>query len=241
MTRRLPWRTIRLYALIALAGFVTAYLLVALFILPGDRSGGRVSAPRLIGMTLDDARHVLDSVGLSFSLGEERRSTEAPRNTVIAQTPRAGTSVARTSSVRLDVSSGPRQVRVPSVAGLTSDEARRLLADSGLTAGSMQEEVSSAPRGEVLRSKPDAGRFVGEGAPVDLIVSGGPQELTMPDVIGRDPTDALSVLNQLGLTRVRVDSQPGIVTGAVVVAQQPAAGTGLRFTDRVGLRVGNRQ
>jgi serine/threonine-protein kinase len=93
----------------------------------------------------------------------------------------------------------------------------------------------------VLRSKPDAGRFVGEGSPIDLIVSGGPPELTMPDVIGRDPIDALSVLNQLGITRVRVDSQPPGLTNGIVVAQQPAAGTGLRLTDRVALRVGSRQ
>lgn len=240
MTRRLPWRTIRFYALIALAGFATAYLLVALFVLPGDRSGGRIQAPSLVGLSLEDARRVLDSLGLGFSLGEERRSATAPRHTVLAQNPRPGTSLARNASVRVDVSAGPRQVRVPSVAGLTVDEARRILGDSGLAAGSTQDEVSTAPRGEVLRSQPDAGRFVGEGSPVDLIVSGGPPELTMPDVVGRNPADALAVLNQLGLTRVRVDSQPGTGVDAVVLGQLPAAGTGLRLTDRIALRVGSR-
>jgi serine/threonine-protein kinase len=191
-------------------------------------------------MSLDDARRLLDSVGLRFSLGQERPSADVPRNGVIAQSPRPGTDLARRSSVRLDVSSGARQVRVPSVAGLTVDEARRVLGDSGLAAGNLQDEMSNAPRGEVLRTKPDAGRFVGEGASVDLVVSGGPPELTMPDVLGRDPVDALAVLNQLGLTRVRVDSIPGSGAGAVVVAQQPSAGTGLRLTDRVSLRVGSR-
>ena len=38
MTRRIPWRTIRLYGLTALAGFVSAYLVVALFFLPGTPS-----------------------------------------------------------------------------------------------------------------------------------------------------------------------------------------------------------
>ena len=239
MTPRIPWRSVRLYGLTALAGFVVAYLIVAFFILPGD-SRGTMTAPDLVGLSLDDARRVLDSVGLQFSLGDERASADVPRNGVLAQSPPAGASVPQRGSVTLDISAGPRQIRIPSVAGLTVDEARNVLSDSGLSAGSVQDETSSSPRGEVLRSKPDAGRFVGEGAPVDLIVSAGPPELTMPDVIGRDPSDALAVLNQLGLTRVRVDSQPGGSGLMTVMAQQPTAGTGLRLTDRVILRVGSR-
>jgi len=239
VTPRIPWRSVRLYGLTALAGFVVAYLIVAFFILPGD-SRGTMTAPDLVGLSLDDARRVLDSVGLQFSLGDERASADVPRNGVLAQSPPAGASVPQRGSVTLDISAGPRQIRIPSVAGLTVDEARNVLSDSGLSAGSVQDETSTSPRGEVLRSKPDAGRFVGEGAAVDLIVSAGPPELTMPDVIGRDPSDALAVLNQLGLTRVRVDSQPGGSGLMSVLAQQPTAGTGLRLTDRVILRVGSR-
>jgi serine/threonine-protein kinase len=191
-------------------------------------------------MSLEDARRALDSAGLRFSLGNERASTEVPPNGVLAQTPRPGSSLPRLGTVTLDVSAGPRQVRIPPVAGLTVDEARKVLADSGLSAGGVQDETSTSPRGEVLRTKPDAGRFVGEGAAVELIVSAGPPELTMPDVLGRDPSDALAVLNQLGLTRVRVDSQPGEIGLMTVVGQRPAAGTGLRLTDRVVLRVGSR-
>ncbi len=240
MTPRIPWPTVRLYGLTALAGFVSAYLIVAFFILPGDRSGGRVETPSLIGMSLEDARLALDSAGLRFSLGNERPSADVPRNQVLSQSPRAGTRLARLGTVTLDVSAGPRQVRIPPVAGLTVEAARKVLADSGLAAGGVQDESSSAPRGEVLRTKPDAGRFVGEGAAVELIVSAGPPELTMPDVIGRDPNEALAVLNQLGLTRVRVDSQPGASGIVTVIAQQPSAGSGLRLSDRVVLRVGSR-
>jgi serine/threonine-protein kinase len=240
VTPRIPWRSVRLYGLTALAGFVAAYLIVAFFILPGDRNRGTVTAPNVVGMPLEDARRVLDSAGLQFSLGDERASADVPRNSVLAQSPPAGAGVSQRGSVTLDISAGPRQVRIPSVAGLTVEEAQKVLSDSGLSAGSVQDETSTSPRGEVLRSKPDAGRFVGEGAAVDLIVSAGPPELAMPDVIGRDPSDALAVLNQLGLTRVRVDSQPGGSGLMSVLAQQPTAGTGLRLTDRVILRVGSR-
>lgn len=241
MALRVPWRTVRLYGLTAVAGFAAAYVIVALFVLPGDRTSGRVRAPELVGLSLEDARHVLDSVGLRFSLGEERASADVPRNGVLAQSPAPGTSLPRLGPVRLDVSAGPRSVRIPSVAGLTVDDARKVLADSSLAAGGVQDEASTAPRGEVLRTKPDAGRFVGEGAAVELIVSAGPPELTMPDVIGREPSDARAVLQQLGLTRVRVDSEPGSSgSTSVVVGQQPAAGAGVRLTDRVVLRVSNR-
>ncbi len=241
MTLRVPWRTVRLYGLTAVAGFVTAYTIVALFVLPGDRTRGTVVAPAVVGLSLEAARHVLDSVGLRFSLGEELASAAVPRNGVLAQSPAPGTTLARLSPVQLDVSTGPRSVRVPPVAGLTVEDARKALGDSGLSTGGVQEEASSAPRGEVLRTKPDAGRFVGEGAAVALIVSAGPAELTMPDVIGRAPADAMAVLNQLGLTRVRVDSEPGSSGESnVVVGQRPGAGAGIRLTDRVVLRVSQR-
>jgi serine/threonine-protein kinase len=242
VTRRIPWRTIRLYGLTALAGFVSAYLIVALVLLPGARSRGRVTTPALVGLSLDEARHVLDSVGLRFTLGDERASADVPRNRVLAQSPLPGTNAPRLASVTLDISAGPRQLRVPSVAGLTLEDARKVLADSGLTAGNPKEESSSAPRGEVLRTNPDAGRIVGEGASVQLVISTGPPDLTMPDVLGREQTDALAVLNQLGLTRVRVDSEPSTTGGTtgVVVSQTPAAGTGVRTTDRIVLRVSPR-
>jgi beta-lactam-binding protein with PASTA domain len=239
--RRIPWRTVRLYGLTALAGFVTAYVVVALFFLPGNSSRGQVTTPQLVGLSMDEARHVLDSVGLTFSLGDERPSADVPRNRVVAQSPLPGTSAPRLATVTLDVSAGPRQLRVPTVSGLTLDNARKVLADSGLSAGSVQEEASSAPRGEVLRTKPDAGRVVGEGAAVQLVVSAGPAELTMPDVVGRGPAEAMTVLNQLGLTRVRVDSAAGSgISSGIVVSQQPAAGAGIRTTDRVVLRVSPR-
>lgn len=240
MTRRIPWRTIRLYGLTALAGFVSAYLIVALMFLPGDRGRGRVTTPALVGLSLDEARQLLDSVGLRFALGDQRASADVPRNRVLAQSPLPGTNAPRLATVTLDVSAGPRQLRVPVVAGLTLEDARKVLGDSGLTAGRVSDETSGAPRGQVLRTKPDAGNVVGEGAAVDLVVSGGPAELTMPDVLGREPGDALAVLNQLGLTTVRIDSVEGSSSPGVVVAQQPAAGTGIRSTDRIVLRVSPR-
>ncbi len=242
MTLRMPWRTIRLYGLTALAGFVLAWVIVALFILPGSSTRDRVRVPSLTGMSLEEARLALDSAGLRFSLGAERASKDVPRNGVLAQSPAPGATLPRMGTVRLEVSAGPRQIRVPSVAGLTVDAARTILADSGLGAGGVQEEASNAPRGEVLRTKPDAGRFVGEGAAVEVIVSAGPPDLVMPDVIGRDGADALAVLRQLGLTRIRVDSaETGTATGGIVGTQFPAAGTAIRSSDRVVLRLILRQ
>lgn len=237
---RIAWRVVRVYALTAIAGFLLGWLVVAVFLLPGERTQDAVVTPSVIGMSLDDARHILDSVGLQHALGEERASTTVPPNAVMAQSPTAGASVRRLTTVRLDVSAGPRRVRVPSVAGLTADDARQLLADSGLTVATARQEASNAARGEVLRSRPDAGRWVGEGTAVELIVSAGPSELTMPDVIGRAPEDALSLLRQLGLTSIAVDSSDANGGERIVVAQQPAAGAGIRRADRVSLRLANR-
>ena len=131
MTVRVPWASIRLYGLTAVAGFVLAYLIIAVFVLPGSRTRGTVATPSVVGMSLDDARHVLDSVGLRFSLGTERASVDFPPNSVLAQSPAPGASVPRLAAVTLDVSTGPRRVRVPVVAGLPVDDASATCPNGG--------------------------------------------------------------------------------------------------------------
>ncbi|MGQ0539353.1 MAG: PASTA domain-containing protein [Gemmatimonadaceae bacterium] len=234
-------RTAALYAGVALAGWLSAYLLVALLLLPGDGRADGVNAPSVVGLSLEQARAALDSAGLRFALGDERPSADVPRNTVMAQSPLPGTSLQRLAAVTLDVSSGPRRVRIPPLEGLTVEAARNLLATSGLALGASREESNNEPRGEVLRSDPDAGRFVGEGAAITLVVSSGPSSLAMPDLVGRDPADAVILLNQLGLTNVQIenDSTAGSALN-LVFAQRPAAGAAVRAGDRIVLRVASR-
>jgi serine/threonine-protein kinase len=79
------------------------------------------------------------------------------------------------------------------------------------------------------------------GTKVSLVLSSGPNELTMPDVVGRDMGLARSLIEQLGLVLapIEYDSLSTLGTGTVI-AQSPAAGASLAGGSMVSIRVAGR-
>ncbi|MEO6446881.1 MAG: PASTA domain-containing protein [Gemmatimonadaceae bacterium] len=243
-SRRAPsdrLRRILQYVLLAAAGFMLAYLLVAFAIIPDDVASADITIPSVVGLTQGDAERRLVSLGLSPVLGESRFSGDAPKSTVLGQEPSAGTVVAPGATVMLDVSSGQQRSTIPGLEGLTRDNASRALAEAGLQLGQVEEQSSDAVRGEVLDSRPGSGQVVPRGTRVDLVVSAGPAELVMPDVVGRDVTSARSLLELLGLAldEPAYDTLSTLPVGTVV-AQSPAAGSPVSVGAAVALRVAGR-
>ena len=64
-------------------------------------------------------------------------STTVPAGRVISQSPTAGTQVTQGSAVTLVVSSGPPQVAVPNVVGLTQAAATSAITGANLTLGTV--------------------------------------------------------------------------------------------------------
>lgn len=235
-------RRVLMYVATAAAGFLLAYFIVAIFLFPNTASDSSVSVPGVIGLTQSDAQRRLTSAGLVATLGEERYSADAPKSTVLAQTPAAGETVARGTKVSLDVSAGQQRSVIPRVTGLTQGDAGDAIKKAGLAVGSISEEESDSTRGLVLDTHPAAGQGVPAGTRVDLIVSAGPQQLTIPDVTGRDEESATVLLRQLGFTVAPVerDSTSTLPVG-IVISQTPAAGTSAGPSASVTLKISAKQ
>jgi serine/threonine-protein kinase len=232
------WRTILQYLAVAAGGFLAAYVFVAFVILPDDVALGDVTVPGVINLTQGDAQRRLTALGLTVAVGESRYSPDAPKSTVLLQTPAAGTVVAPGSSVTLDVSAGQQRATIPSLTGLSRADAERALSKAGLALGQVREEASDSARGLVLDARPSEGQVVPLGTRVDLAVSGGPAELTMPDVVGRDLGSARTLIAQLGLATAPEEYDPNSTLPAgTVVAQSPAAGSSVAAGTSVALRV----
>jgi len=223
---------------VALAGFVAAWVYVALLVFPPGSTADAVSVPTVVGLTYDDAARRLSDSGLKASLGESRLSGEAPRSTVLAQTPAAGSRVPRGERVSLDVSAGQERSSIPKLIGLTRAQAEDALRKVGLVTGRVTERADDHARGTIILSQPAVGQVVPTGTAVDLVLSAGPTELSMPDVIGRNLAEARSTLEQLGLAvgEVAYDSTSAAPTGQVL-EQTPAAGTQILPGATVILRV----
>ncbi len=99
-----------------------------------------------------------------------------------------------------DASRGPEivQVTVPNVIGADQDVATADLTKLGLEVD-VRPTPSDAPPGEVIDQDPRAGTTVAEGDQVELTVSAGPEEVSVPNVIGMSRSEATSALEGVGL------------------------------------------
>jgi serine/threonine-protein kinase len=229
------------FLITAIAGFLLAFALVTALVLPVDDAPQEVRVPSVLNLPLPEAERRLRAAGLEPTVGEHRFAADAPRSAVLAQNPVGGQRVNVGAEVVLDVSDGQEGAGVPVVVGLSREEAELALRNLGLDVGDVSQEPSNSARGVVLSSRPEAGTTVPVGTQVSLVLSSGPSQLTMPDVVGRDAGQARSLVEQLGLVLgpVEYDSLSTLAAGTVI-AQSPAAGTSMASGGVVSLRVSAR-
>jgi serine/threonine-protein kinase len=91
-------------------------------------------------------------------------------------------------------------VTVPNVVGDTRAAATQTLQNDQLTVGRTTYRADPATRGIVLSTNPGAGALVSKNSAVDLVVSGGPRTVQVPNVVGELPTNAGATLTRAGLS-----------------------------------------
>jgi eukaryotic-like serine/threonine-protein kinase len=115
---------------------------------------------------------------------------------------------------------------VPDVEGMPVEEARGVLADSGFEL-SVEEGGrfdTAVPAGGVLAQRPEPRTLAKRGATVGAILSLGPQQLTVPDLVGRSFPSAQVALAAAGLDGGRVLQVYSSGPAGTVVEQDPRPG-----------------
>jgi beta-lactam-binding protein with PASTA domain len=220
-------------------------------------SSGRLTVPDVTNLPLSQAQQRLTSAGLESQV--TRVASSRPTGVVLEQTPVAGVTAARGTTVKLTVSSGVRPVLVPQVVGQTQGAAVTALTRAGLKPV-LRNIGSAKAAGTVVAQKPPAGKEVDKGSEVTLNVSTGtgPSTTTVatttttattattaappttttsapvPRVAGLVQTPALRRLNLLGL-RPTVVYAPSSRPANRVLSQSP--GPGARVTRGSRVRV----
>ena len=127
-----------------------------------------VAVPDVAGQSAVSASNQLGAAGFKVeSVTEASDSVE--ENTVIRTDPAAGTQAPKGSTVRLVVSSGQEQVRVPNVIGLTQSAATQELEAAGFVVV-VDEVISPTSNGRVVSQTPQAGSQVQKGSTVRITV-----------------------------------------------------------------------
>ncbi|MBB3038052.1 Stk1 family PASTA domain-containing Ser/Thr kinase [Hoyosella altamirensis] len=202
---------------------------------------GRVPVPDIAQLTMDEARDALEDAGLELAEDIERvASSAADADLVIRQNPSSGVSVTVGTAVRVTIGTGPELVRIPDVTGQNVVIAEANLSAAGF-AVDIDEIDSDEPAGTVATMSPQGGTQAVSGSIVTIRVSNGAQ-LTMPNLVGRRPSEALDLLRSAGWTgnglaeSTRATLNPAEV--GRIVSQQQSAGSTITRDDTIAVEVG---
>ncbi len=180
-----------------------------------------VKVPRVVGKSVTDAQDILDSVGLSSTV-KRVNDQSAPKDQVISANPPEGSAVNKGSAVELTVSDGKPQVAVPDVTGDDAADAANRLGQAGFKTKTATEASPTVAAGKVIRTDPAANAKIDQGSTVTLVVSTGPQQVTVPNVIGKSPADAKAAVEAAGL--VFSGSPSNASPNATATRQTPGSG-----------------
>lgn len=131
-----------------------------------------VDVPNVLGLDQASATRALTAKGFTVVIVPGPSDTY-PVGTVAATNPAPLTSAAQGSSVTVTISTGPAQVTVPMVQGLTLAAAQTALSDAGLQATVTSTPSSPATKGLVISQFPTAGTSVRKGTAVQITVGAG--------------------------------------------------------------------
>jgi len=128
----------------------------------------QVGVPGVVGQPYENAAGQLKGAG--FNVSRVDVANAAQPNTVVSQSPAAGATVAKGSTVTLSVSKGPETVEVPSVTGNDVDTAKQRLQQAGLTVSVIEQDVTDPTQdGLVLAQSPTHGKLQ-QGSTVTITV-----------------------------------------------------------------------
>src|SRR4051794_3064524 len=95
-----------------------------------SRGRAPLTVPDLTNKNINDVRAQLQGLGLTAV--EQYKDSDAPADTVIGQSPKAGTGVEQDAEIKLDVSKGPPQVTVPDLTNQPCPQAQQALQNMSL-------------------------------------------------------------------------------------------------------------
>ncbi len=214
--RSRAWLWAVLVALLLLGGGALAYALTR----PAQKT-----MPLVVGKDLQTATQIISNAGFTGSPDIQRVTSNEAVDTVIRQNPLAQAKADENATIVLTVSGGPGTAAVPSVDGLSEAAAIKAVRKAGFRPVVRTAPSADVTRGIVIRSSPDAGNQIVRGSTVTIVVSSGPRQVSVPDVVGQSIDDARSTLQSKGFGSSTTEQESTDRKPGTVLSQNPAGGT----------------
>ena len=179
-----------------------------------------IEIPDLTGSSQTEALNDLQNLGFKVGI-ENSAHPNVPEGSVIRTQPVANTPTGPDTLVTIIVSVGPEAYPIPYVIDLETDRAIYVIEESGFIIGQKIEvNDDSVPIGFIISQNPIAGKKMGPGSSVDLVISAGPSLIELGDLSRKSLEDGSQILETLGLQYEIIeefseDIEEGLISGTL--------------------------
>jgi len=186
-----------------------------------------VPLPDIVGVSADEAAAQLASLGLEIRR-EDGYSEEVPAGSIarwaVTSQPNlvAGDEVVKGTVVDVIVSTGPEPRVVPELRGQTADAAEGVLADLKLRIRRVEDQYfTDVPVGQIGFQVPPPGELAERDSEVTVVVSKGPDVVTVPVLERMNHGQVVQALTDAGLVVGTITGNTGGILVAILVEGRP--------------------
>ncbi len=192
--------------------------------------GKEVVVPDVKGMSYSEAKEVLEEKGLKIEKADEPiASQKIEKGKIVSQTPSKNSKVKKGRTIRVILSAGNTELKVPDLKGLSYNEAKTLLSEMGLQISKGDEvDSDSISEGLIASQYPAAKTKVDKGDIITVNISRGKKDAVIPKLVGTKFTsenDISEILSKYGYKLGKVSYEESYETPGTIIKQSPDAGT----------------
>lgn len=161
-----------------------------------------IEVPRFVGKTLEQARAEAEGLGLVIEEGDLVYSPDQEEGLITSQNPVAGSKVSEGKVITVNISKGKKDGVVPKIEGMDYEEAKAYLESFGFKMGPGVTVQSHLPKGVIVSQSVPYGTSAKSGTEINVEISDGKgkEMVKVPNLIGKTPDEANSLLSAAGLS-----------------------------------------
>lgn len=211
-------------SLVVLSIIILLVIILNYVIMPWYVSADEITVPKVIGMSEQEARRILEDYELEPVHGGESFNENYPEGSIIYQKPGPGSVVKEGRRIFLFVSSGVPTIKVPQLIGKAYRDAKLTLERMDLSLGDTNYVESEYPKDFIIDQEYTESTPVAVGTAINVTLSAGQEKgIQIPDLLGKSLSDAEKIILENKLTVGRINYQPSFsLLPNTVIDQYPS-------------------
>lgn len=222
---------------VAAAGVLVLLIIAGVLLLTSSLRSNQVGGSDyemqdFMGKTLPEALTELQKNGIDTTKVKisQAPSDLYPANQIIEQFPDPGQVIKSTSLAEISfvVSEGADKLKLKDYTFAEFNAAWKELSAAGYVVSIVHENSSEVPVNSIIRTEPVAGTVMTPGGKITLYVSDGAEDVSVPDIKGKQRDVAIKMLTDLNLNAdISIESATPDIAAAdqYVISFSPGAGT----------------